>query len=88
MEGEGSKKIKLDWVTQEGVRGNVTFECGLYEWVKFSWLKVEYAWRHRYLNELCVHRECMVPTLVENQLIFSVHSGPQNFSHNFHVRST
>lgn len=80
--------MKLDWVVQEGVRGDVTFECGLQEWVKFSWHQVQYEQRHRYLNELCVLRECMVSTLVGNQLILSVYSGLQNFSHNPHVRST
>lgn len=54
--------MKLDWVVQEAVRNNMTFDWDLYEWLKFSWNKMHNEHRHRYLNELCVYREWMVAT--------------------------
>lgn len=54
-----------------------------FEWLKFSWYKVQDEKRHRHLNELGVYREWVVPASVGNQFIWFVHSGLQNFSHNF-----
>lgn len=48
--------MKLDWIVQKGGRDDVTFERGLYQWVKISWYKVQHEQRHRDLNELYIQR--------------------------------
>lgn len=57
MGGEGSKKMKPDWVVQEAVRDNMTFEWGLYDWVKIFRPRVQHEQRYRDLNDLlCLQR--------------------------------
>lgn len=43
---EKKKKKKLDFIVQKGVRDNMIFERGLFQWVKFFWHKVQYEQRH------------------------------------------